>query len=211
MYNMPVEEHIRGVVKDLLRTRGIAKTGLITDMNGTRKVPYKGLLSRLSLQASAPYDMPKREKMRISVLHKILTAGKGNFFTGGRTRLLEKNDQPLCVGDPYMDPWANPLLVKGVPQDQEQLKKSIETRRPLYNLAPEKPYYTRTGGNMSTVAANDVFDIIADAKESGGVALRHLGSSARFGLPTSCDNRPVGGSAPQPPLRTSAMIATRAR
>ena len=49
---MPVEEHIRGFVKDLLRTRGIAKTGLISDLNGTKKIPLNNLnlKYRLSLQ-----------------------------------------------------------------------------------------------------------------------------------------------------------------
>jgi hypothetical protein len=50
MSDYPVEDHIRGVVKDLLKTRGIAKTGLIKDINGTRKIPYIGLKNRLSLQ-----------------------------------------------------------------------------------------------------------------------------------------------------------------
>ena len=50
MLNYPVEDHIRGVVKDLLKSRGIAKTGLIKDINGTRKIPYIGLKNRLSLQ-----------------------------------------------------------------------------------------------------------------------------------------------------------------
>ena len=50
MSDYPVEDHIRGVVKDLLKTRGIAKTGLMKDINGTRKIPYIGLKNRLSLQ-----------------------------------------------------------------------------------------------------------------------------------------------------------------
>ena len=50
MANYPIEDHIRGVVRDLLKTRGIAKTGLIKDINGTRKIPYIGLKNRLSLQ-----------------------------------------------------------------------------------------------------------------------------------------------------------------
>ena len=52
MNNIPVENHIRGVVKDLLKARGIAKTGLVKDILGTRKVPYIGLKNRLSLQVS---------------------------------------------------------------------------------------------------------------------------------------------------------------
>ena len=47
---MLVEDTIRGVVKDLLRTKGITKRGLVTDINGTKKVPLKGLKYRLSIQ-----------------------------------------------------------------------------------------------------------------------------------------------------------------
>lgn len=51
MKNILVEDHVRGVVKDLLRTRGISKTGgLVPDIHGTMKIPYKGLKNRLSIQ-----------------------------------------------------------------------------------------------------------------------------------------------------------------
>lgn len=50
MDNVGVEEHIRGVVKDLLRSKGIHKTGLVADINGTKKIPLKGLKYRLSIQ-----------------------------------------------------------------------------------------------------------------------------------------------------------------
>lgn len=53
MKAIPVEEHIRGVVKDLLRTRGVTHTGLVTDLNGTKKVPLKGLKYKLSIQVSS--------------------------------------------------------------------------------------------------------------------------------------------------------------
>lgn len=56
MNHLPVEEHIRGVVKDLLRTRGITKRGLVADINGTMKIPLKGLKYRLSLQVSSCYE-----------------------------------------------------------------------------------------------------------------------------------------------------------
>jgi hypothetical protein len=52
MKALPIEEHVRGVVKDLLRTRGIAHSGLVTDLNGTKKVPLKGLKYRLSIQVT---------------------------------------------------------------------------------------------------------------------------------------------------------------
>jgi hypothetical protein len=52
MKDLPIEEHVRGVVKDLLRTRGVAHRGMVTDLNGTKKVPLKGLKYRLSIQVS---------------------------------------------------------------------------------------------------------------------------------------------------------------
>ena len=48
--DIPVEEHIRCVVRDLLRTKGITKSGLVRDLHGSRKIPYVGLKNRLSLQ-----------------------------------------------------------------------------------------------------------------------------------------------------------------
>lgn len=53
MNNQPVEFHIRAVVKDLLRTRGITKKGLVADINGTMKIPLKINKERLSLQVKA--------------------------------------------------------------------------------------------------------------------------------------------------------------
>lgn len=50
MKELPVEDHIRGVVKDLLRSRGIVHHGLETDINGAKQIPWKGLKYRLSLQ-----------------------------------------------------------------------------------------------------------------------------------------------------------------
>lgn len=50
MNSTKVEDHIRGVVKDLLRTRGISRTGFVKSISGTRRIPYKGLKYRLSLQ-----------------------------------------------------------------------------------------------------------------------------------------------------------------
>ena len=54
--DIPVEAHLRHAIKDLLRTKGVSKVGLpktlVKDMNGINKIPYKGLMGRLSLQVS---------------------------------------------------------------------------------------------------------------------------------------------------------------
>lgn len=219
MNNLPVEEHIRGVVKDLLRTRGVTKRGLVADINGTMKIPLKGLKYRLSLQASAPYDTIQKEQARENLLHKILTREKGSFFAGGKTKLLEKSIvPPLSSGEVYMDPWANPMLVKGVPKDQKQLLESARTQKALFAGPVDKPFVSRVGGNRSTVLPNNIFDVIADAEETGGAAQRHLGTgTSRFGLPASADSRsgtelPPDATIPQPPFRTSSTLrSTQAR
>jgi hypothetical protein len=215
LHDIAVEDHIRGAVRDLLRTRGATiKRGLIADLHGSRKVPLKGVKNRLSVQASAPYDAVKQEKQRTMLLHKLLTASKGVYFvSGGKTNVIESNVQPLCVGDPFMDAWANPIMTRGVPANQQQLQMSVSTRRPLHSLPTfnDKPFYTRTEGNKSAALPNDLFDVIADAEEFGGAAQRHLGTSTRFGLPTNADNRPPegNGTIPVPPLRTSTVKNAR--
>ena len=41
--------------------------------------------------------------------------------------------------------------------------------------------------------------------------MRAMGTTSRFGLPESCDNRPAGGTAPAPPLRASTIRSNRPR
>lgn len=208
-----IEDHIRGVVKDLLRTRGLTThRGLEEDINGTMRIPLKGLKYRLSIQASEPYDTVEREARRKHMLHKILTRGKGDWFAGGKPKLLEKTAPlPLSTGDVYMDPWANPMLVKGVPESQQQLLESTRTHKALFATKKlSQPYYTRVGGNKSTALPNDVFDTMADAQETGGAAQRQKGlKTSRFGLSENCDCR-TDGVLPAAPLRTTMnMRASR--
>ena len=53
---------MRHAIKDLLRTKGVSKVGLpkvlVKDVNGTLKIPYKGLLGKLSLQVMMIRIMP---------------------------------------------------------------------------------------------------------------------------------------------------------
>lgn len=210
MNNAPVEDHIRGVIRDLLRTRGIAKTGLVADMHGSRKIPLKGLKNRLSLQASAPYDIIEQEKKKTRIIHKIYTDGKGSFFAGGKTDIINNNVAPLSTGDTYVDQYANPLLMRGVPKDQKEFNDTAWTKKPLFIRHQDIPFYPRSGGNKSTVLPNDLFDVIGEAEVTGGVAQRHYGKSTRFGVPDNCDNRPIG-VLPAPPSRASTLRATKPR
>jgi len=210
--DVPVEDHVRGVIRDLLRTRGIPKTGLVPDLHGSRRIPLKGLKTRLSVQASAPYESVEKEKSRKLVLHKILTADKGgSWFAGGKVRLLDQSAPPLNASEPYVDPNMNPLLKRGVPRDQKQLLESARSQKALFDPPLERPFYLRSGGNKSAVLPNDVFDVIGEAEETGGVTQRKYGTTSRFGVPESCDNRPPGGVLPAPPARASTLRTSRPR
>lgn len=178
-YDIPVEDHIVGVVKDLLRTKDRTRhTGLVPDLNGTMKIPLKGLKNRLSIQASAPYDTVKNElkqETRLNTL-KRMNISK-DFIAGGKTQILNTCVSSMSNNDPFMDSWANPLLRRG-------------EIHPAPNIST-KAFISSVGGNKSTVLPNDVFDVIADAQETGGAAQRHLGKSSRFGLSENSDFRPT--------------------
>lgn len=110
-----------------------------------------------------------------------------------------------------MDAWANPLMFRGVPKDQQQLLESAYYRKPLFISSLERPFYLRAEGNKSTALPNNTFDVIAEADETGGCVQRHIGNTARFGLSTSVDNRPTEGNStiPPPPIRTTAFKTAR--
>ena len=145
------------------------------------------------------------------MLHKILVGAKEPWFAGGRTDVINPKVNPLSVGDPYVDANVNPLLKKGVPEDQKQLLASARSQKALFAPPLEKPFISSAGGNKNSVHPNDLFDIIGEAEESGGVLLRAMGTTSRFGLAESVDNRPPNGSAPAPPLRASTIRSNRPR
>lgn len=210
---IPIEDHLRGIVKDLLRSTGRTshRGGLVTDVNGTKKIPYKGVQNKLSIQASAPYDTMVQEARRTKVLHKMLRTDKNkDFHTYTKaTQLLAKPRDPNEFIDPFMDKWANPFFIKGVPRDEAQLKQSVIERKALFALPtdPSHNWCSSTKGNKSTAYPNDLFDIIGDATITGGSARRHTGKTQRFGLADSSDNRGMPASVlPAPPLRDTRVL-----
>jgi len=118
---------------------------------------------------------------------------------------MDSKVKPLCDGDPYMDAWSNPVLMRGIPQNQKEFLQSTYSRKSLFSRVPDRPCYLATGGNKSTVLPNDLFDVIQDAEKSGGVTLRHIGTTKRFGLSDNCDFRPANSILPAPPLRSTAL------
>lgn len=163
---------------------------MVRDMNGTKRVPLKGLKNRLSIQASSHYDAVRNEKIRQHEIERLITRDKGVFRAGGKTAVIDRMESPLSIGTPFVDSWSNPMTIRGVPQNQDQLKESCRSGKPLFAKNFGMPFVSRTGGNKSAVLPNDLFDVIAEAEESGGSAQRHLGKTARFGLPNDADCRP---------------------
>lgn len=212
MNGVPVEQHVRAVVKDLLRTRGFNTKPLVTDIHGTKKIPYNGQKFRISIQAQTPYDLPQQHERREALHHRVITKNKKSFFAGGKTNIIDKETEPLSAGYPYMDPWANPYFVKGVPENTQQLHDSSRLQKALFvTKNPDKPFVSRVGGNKSSTLPNDTFDTIAEANETGGAIQRHKGTSTeRFGLAKSMDARVHGGIEdrllPNPPVRASFVL-----
>ena len=139
---------------------------------------------------------------------RIVARDKGNFLAGGKTNLINKVLPPMTKDDPYIDIWANPMTMRGVPKSVKQLQESCWTRKPLFITAISNPFFTSTGGNKSTVLPNDVFDVIADAEQTGGAIQRFKGTTQRFGISDNVDNRPHGGLVPSPPPRVSTIRKT---
>lgn len=181
---IPVEEHIRAGVKSLLQTRGYTKKGLVVDANGSRKIPVRPPKSRLSIQASSAYDAVEEDERIKAKLGRMSFSGQTDFRAGGRSK-----EQPyrrgLNEGSSYFDPWRNPYLVRGVPKSQKELDQG----RTSMGKAPPVPFHVSVGGNKSAVLPNGIFDVIAEAEDSGGVCQRHRSTTVRFGVPDTCDVR----------------------
>ena len=144
-------------------------------------------------------------------MHKVLLTDKEHDFVACRKPNQSSNfPPPLSVGDPFMESWANPMLMRGVPESQSGLIERAHTRStmPTFAPPPEKPFVLAWSGNKSSVLPNEIFDVIADSTQSGGVAKRHLGKSVRFGISDNCDNRPLG-PLPAPPIRTTTLRPTK--
>jgi len=196
---LPLEHHLRTGVKNLLRTRGYQKRGLVTDINGSRRVPVRPAQSRLSVQASSQYDVPLEAARMEAKLDKMSHIG-GRDFTAGQAVHQAPYRRGLNDGSQYTDPWRNPYMIRGIPKSQAELSQG----RTSLGKAPAVHFHTSVGGNKSAVLPNDRFDVMLDAESSGGVHLRHKGTTNRFGVSDTCDVRDedemfppiVQGSAP---------------
>ncbi len=149
----------------------------------------------------------KEAERSARVLHKVLTVDNEKPFIP--CRKPEQNNLYPEIDDPFLDKWANPFFIRGVPKNEKELKESVTQRKALFALPtdPTHKWYAATSGNKSTTRANDVFDVVADADITGGVTQRQLGRSGRFGVAPSADNRGLPGSTlPAPPLKDTKVL-----
>ena len=119
-------------------------------------------------------------------MSKLRFSSPDKDFRAGHHVPLPPYRRGINDGTPFMDPWKNPYLVRGVPRSEAERRQADDG--PL-NKHPEVPYVTAVGGNKSAVLPNDIFDVIHEAETSGGVTFRHRARSRRFGVPDSCDDR----------------------
>jgi hypothetical protein len=179
----------------------------------TLSVTLSHSLFSLCLQASVPYDVLEKERIRQKILHDILTRDKtGPFISGGKTRVIDNPMTPLCANDPFMDAWSNPLLMRGIPKNQQDLIERAHSRSTCPTFSGERddkgqPFYLSVSGNKNPVLPNTLFDTIHEAEESGGVTRRHLTltSTSRYGLSERCDARFAGGDLPAPPQQDATL------
>lgn len=181
---IPIEDHLRAGVKDLLRTRGYTKRGLVPDMAGGKRVPVRPGASRLSIQASSKYEAVEDAEKLEKKLSRLSYSGPRDFRAGQRVPMPPYR-RGINDGATFADPWKNPYLVRGIPKSQAELSQG----RTSMGKAPAVHFHTSVGGNKSAVLPNDRFDVILEAEFSGGVSQRHKHTTARFGVPDSCDVR----------------------
>ncbi|GMH90537.1 hypothetical protein TrST_g9004 [Triparma strigata] len=150
---IPVEDHLRVGVKDLLRTRMATKARMEKDLNGTLRVPVRPS-AKISLQATGPYDAVEQAKKMEAKLGKRRWQSHRNILGGGKTK-----DPPymrgISEGTPFLDMYKNPFFQRGEPDKPGDAK-------PV-------PFYTTVGGNKSSAQPNGLFDVILEAEVEGNV------------------------------------------
>ncbi|CAN0057576.1 unnamed protein product [Ascophyllum nodosum] len=179
-----VEQHLTISAKDLLRSRGYLKRGLETDLNGQRRVPLRGLESRRSVQAQDHYDSHAQAVALDQAISRLKMIGPQEFHAGNRVH-LSSYKRGINEGAPFIDPWRNPYMMRGVPRDQAEMSRPVNEI--TLGKYPEKPFYLSVGGNKSAVLPNGIFDVILDAEKTGGIVRTHNGRTRRFGVPDTCD------------------------
>ena len=153
---IPVEEHLRVGVKDLLRTRLSKKVPLAPDMNGTMKIPVRPN-NKQTLQATGAYDAVQQAERMENKLGKTQWASSRNFLGGGHFQ-EGPYQTGISEGTPFLDMYKNPFFMRGEPGAAEKMKAEGKL-----------PFYTTVGGNKSSVLPNGVFDVISEAEVEGGV------------------------------------------
>mmetsp|Transcript_6699 Transcript_6699/g.8107 ORF Transcript_6699/g.8107 Transcript_6699/m.8107 type:complete len:155 (-) Transcript_6699:87-551(-) len=136
----------------------------------------------------------------VEKLSRLQYTGQKDFMAGHIMHQLPYR-RGLNEGSQYLEAWRNPYLIRGVPKNQAELQQG----RTTLGKPPMVHFHTAVGGNMSSALPNDIFDVILDAEESGGVCRRLQGKATRFGVPDTADVREESESVGMfPPLRSAS-------
>lgn len=159
-------------MRDLLREKGIAKQGLVVDANGSRKIPVKPPLSRLSVQASSPYDAVEQQVgvgryAEIIILHWCMVAGEYVALSHGDnlSHLSPLSGYALCAVGSWQAKLDEKLArgqLRGGPFKAGHKARDLPYRRGLNEGTPHcdpwrNPYLMRgvpAGGELGQVKAH---------------------------------------------------------
>ncbi|CAM9179695.1 unnamed protein product [Chrysoparadoxa australica] len=158
-----VDKHLTTNIRDLLKAKGYTKRGMEVDLNGTKRITLPEPASRLSLQASAPYDAEGQALAVTKAIHRLKMVGPREFKAGSKVP-PPRYTRGVSEGTEYMESWKNPYLIRGV-ATQEELK--LPFGQTSLGKHKGRPFYTSVGGNKSTVLPNDRFDVILEAEHKG--------------------------------------------
>jgi len=127
----------------------------------------------------------KRAKQQEAIMSKLLFYSPDKDFRAGHHVPLAPYRRGVNDGTPFLDPWNNPYLTRGVPPSEAELRQANKP----FKTFPEVPYVTAVGGNKSHILPNNIFDVIHDAEWTGGVVYRYKCCTKRYGVPDHCDDR----------------------
>ena len=153
-FNVPIEDHLRDGVKDLLRTQGLKRV---------RATTYTAQ-SRLSVQASSKYGVVEEHAKTEKRYSRLRHLSARPFVAGAKTK--HKPIKPgVTLGTPYEEPWRVARSVRELQHLPEEKAKRVA----------DQPFHT-------TVVNNRVFEEYERRKHSDSASFgsrRGMGSSRR--------------------------------
>ena len=171
-----VEQHLRAAAKERVRRQGTRSSRfrpMAPTLSGSRCIPLRPPPTKRSVQASSPFDAPHDAAQAEAKIDRLKWTADGDFRAGHEVH-SPRYERGIAKDDPFLDPWKNQWLQRGVPESQ---KAMLTQRRTALGKHPTAHFHTAVGGNKSTAHANGLFSVIQAAEISGGATGKHLHSA----------------------------------